>query len=232
MVKWQTNEERNQAATIHSQLGFANTKSEHTLNMERLTLLLRARQMCVLPSLTGPIDEYCQDDDEGNPIMKPISYRGVSTSKIAAVVNHITNNNNNQSRLVFCHYRGEIDELSHRLTSTGLDIKILDGRTSRQDRVNILNSTCDVLILQIQTGCEGLNLQQFNEVYFVSPHWNPAVEDQAIARCHRIGQEREVKVFKFYMEGFKEDCSSSLDMHAHNRQDEKREIAESLYNTE
>jgi hypothetical protein len=56
----------------------------------------------------------------------------------------------------------------------------------------------DVLILQIQTGCEGINLQdKYSEVYFVSPSWNPAVEDQAIARCHRIGQKKNVCVFKF-----------------------------------
>ena len=60
---------------------------------------------------------------------------------------------------------------------------------------------CDVLILQIQTACEGLNLQEFSDVYFVSPHWNPFVEAQAIGRCHRIGQTREVRVFRFFMDG-------------------------------
>jgi len=39
-------------------------------------------------------------------------------------------------------------------------------------------------------------------VYFVSPHWNPSVEDQAIARCHRIGQQRIVHVFNFEMGTF------------------------------
>jgi len=57
--------------------------------------------------------------------------------------------------------------------------------------------------LQIQTGCEGLNLQaDYSEIYFVSPHWNPSVEDQAIARCHRIGQTKPVFVFRFVMDGF------------------------------
>jgi SNF2 family DNA or RNA helicase len=63
-----------------------------------------------------------------------------------------------------------------------------------------------VLILQIQTGCEGLNLQEnYSEIYFVSPHWNPAVEEQAIARCHRIGQKKEVFVYRFEMGNFVED---------------------------
>ena len=58
-----------------------------------------------------------------------------------------------------------------------------------------------ILILQIRAGCEGLNLQnEFSDVYFVSPNWNPTLEDQAIARCHRIGQQKEVSVFRFYMD--------------------------------
>jgi SNF2 family DNA or RNA helicase len=54
----------------------------------------------------------------------------------------------------------------------------------------------DVLLMQIQSGSVGLNLQQMNRVYFTSPHWNPAIEDQAIARCYRYGQKRDVKVTK------------------------------------
>jgi len=54
--------------------------------------------------------------------------------------------------------------------------------------------------MQIQTCCEGLNLQaQFSEVYFMTPHWNPSIEDQAVARCHRIGQTKPVDVFRFTM---------------------------------
>jgi SNF2 family DNA or RNA helicase len=60
-----------------------------------------------------------------------------------------------------------------------------------------------------------LNLQQnFSEIYFVSPHWNPCLEDQAIARCHRIGQTKEVDVFKFEMSGFvkKKTSNDSSDL--------------------
>ena len=80
----------------------------------------------------------------------------------------------------------------------------------------------NVMILQIQTGCEGLNLQQFQEVYFTSPHWNPSVEEQAIARCHRIGQTKPVKVFRFIMKGFGE--ALSLDQYCISVQEKKREL--------
>jgi len=53
-----------------------------------------------------------------------------------------------------------------------------------------------------------LNLQHFSEIYFVSPHWNPAVEDQAVARCHRIGQTKEVTVYRFNMTSFDEEMET------------------------
>jgi len=124
---------------------------------------------------------------------------------------------------VFCHYRGEIDELSSRFEKQGMTVVTLDGRTPNSEREKILRSSPDVLILQIQTGCEGLNLQQFSEIYFVSPHWNPAVEDQAIARAHRIGQNEKVDVFRFIMEGFDdEEETCTLDAHSKAVQDTKR----------
>ena len=83
--------------------------------------------------------------------------------------------------------------------------------------------------MQIQTGCEGLNLQEnYSEIYFVSPHWNPAIEDQAIARCHRIGQLKQVYVFRFKMEGFglekieeEEDLGDLEDLEAEDLKDLK-----------
>jgi hypothetical protein len=115
----------------------------------------------------------------------------------------LSRKDNGKRKIVFCHFRGEIDYIQSRLTTAfpSLVVRYLDGRTSESERRVILapDACVDVLILQIQTCCEGLNLQQFSEVYFVSPDWNPAVEDQAIARCHRFGQTEPVSVFRFVM---------------------------------
>ena len=54
-----------------------------------------------------------------------------------------------------------------------------------------------VLLIQIKAGGVGLNLQQFPNVFILSPDWNPANEIQAIARAHRLGQKEHVKVHKF-----------------------------------
>jgi hypothetical protein len=68
----------------------------------------------------------------------------------------------------------------------------------------------------------------------VSPHWNPAIEDQAIARCHRIGQEKEVNVFRFEMDGFEQMADQdlrpiTLEKYVSKVQGVKRDIALSTF---
>jgi hypothetical protein len=109
--------------------------------------------------------------------------------------------------IVFCHYRREMIQLRDMLLRGGGvenedDIAIIDGTVGARNRVRIFAAAPTVLILQIRTCSEGLNLQEYSNVYFVSPHWNPCVEDQAIARCYRMGQTKGVRVFRFYMTDF------------------------------
>jgi SNF2 family DNA or RNA helicase len=145
--------------------------------------------MCVYPGLMIAKKEGFEDfeDFEGKDALD-------CTTKIDEVVKSVVQRRNNGcGKLIFCCFRGEIDLIYKKLIESGMtDVVKLDGRVSGKKRGNILNKKNNVLILQIQTGCEGLNLQEFySEVYFVSPHWNPAIEDQAIARCHRIGTDQE-----------------------------------------
>lgn len=61
------------------------------------------------------------------------------------------------------------------------------------------------LIVSLQAGSVGLNLISANNVFIVDPWWNPAVEDQAIERVHRIGQTKEVNVLRFVCKGTVEE---------------------------
>ena len=160
--------------------------------------MIQAKQSCIYPRLA------CR---KSVPQMPPCEDENYS-SKISKVVRTILSRKDNGKRkIVFCHFRGEIDYIQARLTIAfpSLVVRYLDGRTKESERRQILapDAAIDVLILQIQTCCEGLNLQQFSEVYFVSPDWNPSIEDQAIARCHRFGQTEPVVVFRFIMAPFK-----------------------------
>jgi SNF2 family DNA or RNA helicase len=160
--------------------------------------MIQAKQSCIYPRLA------CR---KSVPQMPPCEDENYS-SKISKVVRTILSRKDNGKRkIVFCHFRAEIDYIQARLTTAfpSLVVRYLDGRTRENERRQILapDADIDVLILQIQTCCEGLNLQQFSEVYFVSPDWNPSVEDQAVARCHRFGQTEPVVVFRFVMAPFK-----------------------------
>jgi SNF2 family DNA or RNA helicase len=196
MVDWSNNKEMNLAEEIHSllpgQTYVSSTKRRQIVeNFGRgghLIALLRARQICILPLL-----------------IKSLKCGVNTTSKLDLVINLILSRKDNEKgKIVFCHYQEEIDVIASRLLAGGMEkIVKYDGRNSGGKNLDKIGDKADVLIMQIQTGCEGLNLQQnFSEIYFISPHWNPFVEDQAIARCHRIGQTKQVDVFKFEMNGF------------------------------
>ena len=169
-----------------------------------LVRFLRERQLCIFPPM--------------------IKYSNVGSSKMDVVVRKIVENNNNNGKLVFCHFRREMDELKERLEMFGIEkIHIYYGRVNMNQRNNILKEKNNVLILQIKTCCEGLNLQEhYSEIYFVSPHWNPSVEQQAIARCHRYGQQKEVQVYRFYIE-------KSIEQYILAIQEKKNLIVESLF---
>ena len=189
-----------------------------------LTALLRARQSCVFPGLMREnIENFYKLGKINNNILATLDY----TSKIDNVIElMLERKNNGKGKIIFCHFRKEIDMIYKRLIEGGMKRVIkYDGRNSGGNNLLTISDPADALVIQIQTGCEGLNLQEnFSEIYFVSPHWNPYVEEQAIARCHRLGQKEEVNIFKFEMSGFEGD-SLSLEKYINNVQDVKREIS-------
>jgi SNF2 family DNA or RNA helicase len=196
IVAWKSEAELKFSQEIHSLIAFTKVKSNDeseingtTISKGLLPLLIKARQSCIYPKMVKTIN--CNLNPK-------------STSKLDSVVAAILDRKDNgNGKLVFCHFKEEINEIAGRLRGDGLNVGILDGKITQVARPKLLSEKKDVLILQIQTGCEGLNLQEnYSEIYFVSPHWNPYVEDQAIARCHRIGQKKPVFVWRFEMNGF------------------------------
>tara|TARA_A100001011_G_scaffold115101_1_gene121694 strand:- start:1841 stop:3442 length:1602 start_codon:yes stop_codon:yes gene_type:complete len=229
-VKWSSPEEKQFAADIHAHLSFSNVMNNNpnnlymNLGLHHFAMLQRARQSCINSELMERSLKSLQRL-EVIPKDFDISVLNGYQSKLDAVLKEIEERKDNgRAKLIFCHYHLEIDKMVEYLSGMGLRTKKFDGRTFQTNREEILTSgEVDALVLQIKTGCEGLNLQHFSEVYFVSPHWNPAVEDQAVARCHRIGQESEVDVMSFKMEAFDDDnMTRSMDKYVKDIQFVKR----------
>jgi transcription termination factor 2 len=260
-VDWSSDAERDTAEDIHSMLHFTTINKNNVdeiiawLNRHPLAAFTRARQMCIYPQL---LHKAVKKMKRKGIIPQDMNLKDIKTSsKITSVVDHIVGNRQTGKRkLVFCHYRGEIDVLTEKLSNTGMTVQSIDGRTkTRNKKQRILSvvsepqfrSVCktwnalpeemfgvinsflapEVMIVQIQTACEGLNMQHFQEIYFTSPHWNPAVEDQAVARAHRIGQEKSVDVYRFVMNGFGRN-SISFEQYCSHVQDIKREVMQIL----
>ena len=208
VVPWATLEEKQMSEEIHSSVRMCGVSDQRSgLFSNQLTspliAILRAKQSCIMPSLMHDNIQQLvvKGDLDSSYLNKTTNGNG---SKMQAVLDTLLLRRlNGKGKIVFCHYRAEIDYLATKLKENCMSVAIFDGRSHGKRKMRQLSEKYDVLILQIQTGCEGLNLQEnYSEVYFVSPHWNPSIEDQAVARCHRIGQKQKVEVFKFMMTDF------------------------------
>ena len=207
-VAWTSENELDLSREIHR------AAKNTTDRAERLKLYTRMRQMCVWPALLrrGGGGGGGEDDVTHGLSADEFHVAVSKQSKMDQVVDRMMAEaggvgGEGCKSIVFCHYRREMTQLRDMLLRSGVvadadDVAIIDGTVGARERARIFAAAPKVLILQIRTCSEGLNLQEYSDVYFVSPHWNPCVEDQAIARCYRMGQTSQVRVFRFYMTDF------------------------------
>ena len=101
--------------------------------------------------------------------------------------------------LVFSQWTSLLDLIEPHLNSNGVGFVRLDGSTV--DRAGVVGAFQaetgpPVMLLSLKAGGTGLNLTAADHVFLVDPWWNPAVEDQAADRAHRIGQDKPVMVYR------------------------------------
>jgi len=194
----------------------------------KIIQMIRAKQMCVCPRL---LEQKIRPMITKGILEKDYETMFTSTSKLDSVIRLIKDKHkNNNKKIVFCTFHEEMKTLKEKLKKEDItSVGIYSGRLNIRARQKIISDDYSILLMQIQTGCEGLNLQQYNEIYFTSPHWNPCIEDQAIGRCYRMGQKKETFVYNFNMETLsKDDKIYSMDKYVRHVQNDKRALQEKI----
>lgn len=127
--------------------------------------------------------------------------------------------------LIFSQFTKMLELIGKELTLRGLSYFYLDGQTPSEERVEICQrynaGEKDYFLISLKAGGTGLNLMGADTVILYDTWWNPAVEEQAADRAHRIGQKNSVTVLKLISKGTIEEKMNEL-------QDKKRNLVEEI----
>ena len=182
----------------------SDTKGRH---LRILAEIMRLRRACCHPSLLMP--------ECGLPGAKLAAFSETVDELLA----------NKHKALVFSQFVDHLSILRSELDRKGIAYQYLDGSTPAKERQRNVeafqNGEGDLFLISLRAGGTGLNLTAADYVLHMDPWWNPAVEDQASDRAHRLGQLRPVTIYRFITRGTIEE--KILELHA-----TKRELADSL----
>lgn len=137
-------------------------------------------------------------------LIDPDAYEGVTSAKREYLVERLPELLAGGHRvLVFSQFTGYLKSIARALGEKGIDHLYLDGSTrNRAEVIEAFRSgAAPVFLISLKAGGFGLNLTEADHVFIMDPWWNPAAEQQAVDRIHRIGQEREVHVYRLVAEG-------------------------------
>ncbi|KAI0114319.1 SNF2 family N-terminal domain-containing protein [Nemania sp. FL0031] len=155
------------------------------------------------------------------PPIQPVSLR--LPSKIKAFIEDIRRIPGDIKCVVFSTWRLTLDLIVRGLEEEGIKSVRFDGKVPQKDRQAVVSSfnsdpNIRVILLTLSCGAVGLTLTAASRAYLMEPHWNPTLEEQALARIHRLGQSREVETVRFYMR-------DSFEEQVMKMQESKRQLA-------
>jgi non-specific serine/threonine protein kinase len=186
--------------------------NEQGIDKSQLTILqglMKLRQICDSPAIMN----------------EPEKYPNVSI-KLDEISRELLENIGDHKALIFSQYLGMLALIRERLNELGVAYEYFDGSTSAQDREKAIRNFQDseqvrVFLISLKAGGVGLNLTAADYVYIVDPWWNPAVEQQAIDRTHRIGQTKNIFAYRMI-------CRDTIEDKILQLQEKKRALARDL----
>jgi non-specific serine/threonine protein kinase len=163
------------------------TISEQGIDKSQLTILqglMKLRQICDSPAILNEEEKYPNH-----------------SIKLDELTREIAENIGDHKALVFSQFLGMLALIKAKLKEMEIPFEYFDGSTSATDREKAIqnfqnNDECRVFLISLKAGGVGLNLTAADYVYIVDPWWNPAVEQQAIDRTHRIGQTKNIFAYR------------------------------------
>ncbi len=178
-----------------------------------LDALTRLRQICDSPAL-----------------LKDESITTKQAIKIKEIISQITEKTANHKILIFSQFVTMLHLIKDELDKLNITYEYLDGKSSRTQRQKSVENfqkdkSLRVFLISLKAGGTGLNLTAADYVYIVDPWWNPAVENQAIDRTYRIGQDKHVFAYRMI-------CKDTIEEKIVELQSKKKQIAGDIIQTD
>jgi len=188
------------------------TIEEQGIQKSQLTILqglMKLRQICDSPAILNEQEQFPNH-----------------SIKLEELSREITENIGNHKALIFSQFLGMLALIREKLSSLGVKFEYFDGSTSAPDREKAIQAFQNdeetrVFLISLKAGGVGLNLTAADYVYIVDPWWNPAVEQQAIDRTHRIGQTKNIFAYRMI-------CKDTIEDKIIQLQEKKRLLAKEL----
>jgi SNF2 family DNA or RNA helicase len=154
--------------------------------------------------------------------------QGIPSAKLEMLIEQITNKAPSHKILVFSQFVTMLDLIHKELKDRQIQTAYLTGKTKNRETVVREfqeNKEVKVFLIRLKAGGTGLNLTEADYVYLVDPWWNPAVENQAIDRVHRIGQTKNTLAIRLI-------CPNTIEDKIRILQESKKTISEELITNE
>jgi SNF2 family DNA or RNA helicase len=190
-------------------LGVVDNQGIQKSQLTILQGLMKLRQICDSPAIIK--------DEEKFPN---------ASVKLEEIGREITENISNHKALIFSQFLGMLALIKEKMKELGVEYEYFDGSSTVMERERAIqrfqnDDSCRVFLISLKAGGVGLNLTAADYVYIVDPWWNPAVEQQAIDRTHRIGQTKNIFAYRMI-------CTDTVEDKILKLQDRKRSLAREL----
>ena len=194
-------------------LGMIEEKGMEKSQMHILQGLTKLRQICDSPAIMNEEERFHN-----------------YSVKLDELSRELIENVGDHKVLVFSQFLGMLALIKQKLEAENISYVYFDGSSTSAEREKAIrefqdNHECRVFLISLKAGGIGLNLTAADYVYIVDPWWNPAVEQQAIDRTHRIGQTKNIFAYRLI-------CKDTLEEKMLQLQERKRALANDLVSDE